>query len=181
MAEINNQSTRNKSPSKGRRKSKSTRIDMTAMVDVAFLLLTFFVLTATLQQTNVMELVVPPPCQGEDCNVKVKEDKVLTLILEKDELRYYFGSEIANLKTTDYSSVKVREVLTSHLNRHQNRCDTEVGKNCWDPIFVVKPKNDCKYKQLVNLLDELAIVEAKKFAISNFTQSDSLMLAQVKL
>lgn len=181
MAEISNQSTRNRSPGKGKRKRKSTRIDMTAMVDVAFLLLTFFVLTATLQQANVMELVVPPSCESEDCNVNVKEGKVLTLVLEKEGLTYYLGNEVSNLKTTDYSSSSIRHVLFSHLNRHNNRCEDKVDGSCWDPIFVVKPKNDCKYKQLVNLLDEIAIVEAEKFAISPFSEADSLMLAQAKL
>lgn len=181
MANINDQSTRNRSPGNSRRKNKSTRIDMTAMVDVAFLLLTFFVLTATLQQNSVMELVVPPKCEGPDCTVDVKENKILTLILEKDHLSYYLGNEVDQLKTSNYASSKVRSILTAHLNRYPNRCDRKINADCWDPIFVVKPMQNCKYKQLVDLLDELAIVDAKKFALDSFSEADSLLLAQANL
>ena len=77
-------------------KKKSTRIDMTAMVDVAFLLLTFFVLTAVIQDSAIMTLTMPPKVDDdipeEDTKIKVDEEKIVTLILnEGDIVTWYQG------------------------------------------------------------------------------------------
>ncbi|MEL6194353.1 MAG: biopolymer transporter ExbD [Bacteroidota bacterium] len=171
-------------------KKKSTKIDMTAMVDVAFLLLTFFVLTATMSNNGVMELTMPPKAKDdikeEDLRVDILEDKIMTIVLEDDDkISYYVGITNPEVLTTNYSSDGIRKVLVGHLTygpriNGQARCETGKGarvvKNCWDPIFVIKPKKSSRYKNLVDLLDELAITEAPKYAIDKFTPEDSLLL-----
>lgn len=171
-------------------KKKSTRIDMTAMVDVAFLLLTFFVLTATMSNSGVMELTMPPKAEDipeEEKRQKIIEDKILTLIVdEEDKVSYYVGSidEDVEVKETNYDKDGLRKVILGHLNYNQvlgtPRCETGKGarvvKGCWDPIFVIKPRDGARYKNLVDLLDELAITEAPKYAIDKFTETDSLLL-----
>ncbi|MEM6763420.1 MAG: biopolymer transporter ExbD [Bacteroidota bacterium] len=171
-------------------KKKSTKIDMTAMVDVAFLLLTFFVLTATMSNNGVMELTMPPKAkddiQEEDLRVDILEDKIMTIVLEEDDkVSYYVGITNPEVLTTNYSQDGIRKVLVGHLTfgpriNGQPRCETGKGarvvKNCWDPIFVIKPKKSSRYKNLVDLLDELAITEAPKYAIDKFTVEDSLLL-----
>ena len=171
-------------------KKKSTKIDMTAMVDVAFLLLTFFVLTATMSNNGVMELTMPPKAKDdikeEDLRVDILEDKIMTIVLEDDDkISYYVGITNPEVQTTNYSPDGLRKVLVGHLTygprvNGQARCETGKGarvvKNCWDPIFVIKPKKSSRYKNLVDLLDELAITEAPKYAIDKFTPEDSLLL-----
>lgn len=168
-------------------KKKSTRIDMTAMVDVAFLLLTFFVLTATMSNQGIMELTVPPKADDdvpeEEKFEKIREEKIMTLILdENDKVKYYIGRAFSDeVDSTNYSKQGIRKVLLDHLNRYPNRCETGKGarvvKGCWDPIFVIKPRKESRYKNLVDLLDELAITEATKYAIDEFREQDSLLLA----
>ena len=170
-------------------KKKSTKIDMTAMVDVAFLLLTFFVLTATMSNSSVMELTMPPKVeeeQEEDLYKKIVEDKIMTLILEgEDKISYYVGitdPEVEEANFDPSSSDGIRKVIQKHLDGDGTlpRCETGKGarivKNCWDPIFVVKPRNQAKYRNLVDLLDEFAITGAPKYAIDKFTEQDSLLL-----
>ena len=171
-------------------KKKSTKIDMTAMVDVAFLLLTFFVLTATMSNSGVMELTMPPKVEEEledELRQKIIEDKIMTLIVdENDKVSYYVGAigPDLELKETNYSNEGLRKVILGHLNYNivlgTQRCATGKGAvmtaNCWDPIFVVKPRVIARYKNLVDLLDELAITEAPKYAIDKFTETDSLLL-----
>ncbi len=156
----------------------SSRVDMTAMVDVAFLLLTFFVLTATIQSDRLIETVLPPPCDG--CTQKVAEEKVLTLILDRDnQLFYYTGEADAAVKQTDYGSNGLRTVLFDHLNRYPNPCiSDDHRKNCWDPIFVIKARQQSRYGNFVNLIDELSITQAKKYVIAAFLPEDSLYLKQ---
>ncbi len=166
-------------------KKKSTKIDMTAMVDVAFLLLTFFVLTATMTNSAMMELTVPPKkeddMEEEDRREDILEDKIMTLILEDDDkISYYVGITEPEVLETNYSPDGVRKVLLGHLNAKSPRCATGKGarivKGCWDPIFVIKPRSQSRYKNLVDLLDELAITESPKYAIDEFTEQDSLLL-----
>ena len=166
---------------KARRKNKSTRIDMTAMVDVAFLLLTFFVLTATLNGLGVMDIAKPPICPpDEDCYKDIPQEKMLTLILgAEDSVHYYQGMGEDNIQHTDFSPKGIRKTLLNHLNRYPNLCEDGVlDGNCWDPIFVVKPHKSSRYKNLVDVLDELAILGAEKYVIADYTQADSLIMHQ---
>lgn len=168
-------------------KKKSTKIDMTAMVDVAFLLLTFFVLTATMTNKSMMELTMPPQAddeiEEEDIREDILEDKIMTLVVdENDKVGYYVGITNPEWQQTNFSTNGLRTVLRGHLKAPPGmvRCETGKGarviKGCWDPIFVIKPRKTSKYRNLVDLLDELAIVEAPKFAIDKFAEIDSLIM-----
>lgn len=182
MAEIN-QNSGNAKSSPTRAKRKSTKIDMTAMVDVAFLLLTFFVLTATMTNESMMELVVPPLDGFEPEYEPIVDNKIMTIILkDEDRVGYYVGITNPEYLETDYSREGIRKVLTDHLTpvEGQQRCETGTGarivKNCWDPIFVIKPHSRSKYRNLVDVLDELSIVQAPKYAIDEFASVDSLIM-----
>ncbi|MFK7921439.1 MAG: ExbD/TolR family protein [Bacteroidia bacterium] len=180
MAEISNSSDKNgKRGSPSRRGKRSTRIDMTAMVDVAFLLLTFFVLTATINTEHVMEAILPPPCENNDCGKQIDQKKILTFIMdENDKLYYYLGMpEEGNLESTTYAANGLRSVLQKHLNRYPNRCDLiDKAKSCWDPIFVVKASAKSRYGNLIDLMDELEIVQAPKYVFADMTMADSVLL-----
>src|SRR4029079_35113 len=77
---------------KVRSKKASTRIDMTPMVDLAFLLLTFFVLTSTLNKPQTMEITMPEKPKDETEVPKVNEKDVLTIVLgENDKVYWYTG------------------------------------------------------------------------------------------
>jgi biopolymer transport protein ExbD len=174
-------------------KKKSTKVDMTAMVDVAFLLLTFFVLTATMSNNALISLTLPPkiddPDKQDDLRKKMREDKIMTVVLgEDDKITYFVGAanEETELETSNYSANGLREVLLDHLNLGPQKgipmCSevNDAGINegrCWDPIFVVKPREKSRYKNLVDILDEFAITEANKYAIDEFTSADSVFLA----
>jgi len=175
----------------GKTKKKSTKVDMTAMVDVAFLLLTFFVLTATMSNSSVMELTMPPkvddPKDEEDTRKKILEDKIMTIILDDDDkIKYFVGITEPEVVTTGFQDTGIRKAIQDHiyakkmqlglpLCKEVNNVGLNEGK-CWDPIFVIKPKNVSRYKNLVDVLDELAILQAPKFAIDKYTDADSLVI-----
>ncbi|MEO0895481.1 MAG: biopolymer transporter ExbD [Bacteroidota bacterium] len=167
-------------------KKKSTRIDMTAMVDVAFLLLTFFVLTATMTNTNVMELTMPPKVdedQEDEKYKKIDEDKIMTILLyEKDTVKYFTGITDPDVKFTSYQEGGIDKAIRGHLNYDRvlgiPRCRGRNVEGCWDPIFVIKPKAESRYKNIVDLLDEMAIEGATKYAIDAFGEADSIVVAE---
>lgn len=175
MAEIQNE-TRSGKPNRAK-KRKSPAVDMTAMVDVAFLLLTFFVLTATISDESIIETVLPPACEGEDCFTKLNEEKILTLLVDDEQLFFYNGSKL-ELHPTDFSSNGLRKVLLSHLTKYP-QCRNEVkDENCWDPIVMVKATEDSAYGDLINVLDELMITQAPKYVIADITQKEKEKLTQ---
>lgn len=168
-----------------KQKKKSTKVDMTAMVDVAFLLLTFFILTTTLASPAAMEIAKPPPNDEknpEDENKKVDEKKIMTFILgENDQVHYYQGLAEGRLNTTDFGEDGVRKIIQEHLTRFPNRCPKmpkgeDPPKGCWDPIFVIKPNSTSRYKNVVDILDELRISGATKYSYTEVTPGDSIFL-----
>ncbi|MEM0997868.1 MAG: biopolymer transporter ExbD [Bacteroidota bacterium] len=179
MAEVQSESSGAKSKhTRGpRQKKRSTRIDMTAMVDVAFLLLTFFILTTTLAKPYVLP-AVKPPLSETNRNQPVKQSKVLTLILgAEDQVHYYTGMG-DTVHTTDFSATGLRQVVVQHLQKYPNLCrDANNAPGCWDPIVVIKPHDHCSYRNLVDALDEMRIVRAPKYALDDVLAEDSLLLA----
>ncbi|MEM6628689.1 MAG: biopolymer transporter ExbD [Bacteroidota bacterium] len=176
---------RSKSP-KSHIKRKSTAIDMTAMVDVAFLLLTFFVLTSTLGSSSVMELVMPPKTGDLDPHLPVLEHKVMTLILtEDDQVDYYLGisNPIVGVASFDsHQENSLRKLVQGHLEGDGVLLPCPSGAkqrlHCWDPMFVIKPMEASSYKNLVDVLDEFAICGARKYAIDQYSVQDSLVMAR---
>lgn len=192
MAEVEQSSDDGGKKGGPKTKKKSTKVDMTAMVDVAFLLLTFFVLTATMSNSAMISLTLPPKADDipdDDKYKKIDEKKIMTLVLEEDDVvKYYIGvaNEETELLETDYAEDGLREAILEHINKGRTEygiplcADVDnAGINegrCWDPIFVIKPRDKSRYKNLVDMLDELAITEATKYAIDKFTPADSTFL-----
>ena len=142
-------------------KRRSPRIDMTAMVDVAFLLLTFFVLTAAMSSSKMMRLTMAPK-GGE--KTAMRADKIMTLrICANNEVEYFVGLD--SLKKERVSCNKIRPAIQMHLNKFAQICDGTNQNDCWDPIFLIQPQTDSKYSTLVDVLDEMAISGAKKYAV----------------
>jgi biopolymer transport protein ExbD len=91
MAEIADSGGGGHKGGKKRAKKQSTRIDMTPMVDLAFLLLTFFVLTATFSKPKSMELTFPAPPPPDQKPDEVK--KGITFLLTKDDRIFYYEGQ----------------------------------------------------------------------------------------
>ena len=109
------------------------------------------------------------------------EEKMMTLILgENDQVHWYQGiPDEATLQTTNFEEDGVRRVIVEHLGRHPHPCsEMPDTRNCWDPIFVIKPSGACRYKNVVDILDEMKICEAPKYAMGDFTEMDSLFLVE---
>lgn len=139
---------------KKRAKKQSTRIDMTPMVDLAFLLLTFFVLTATFSKPKSMELTFPvPPNPNDPPPPAIKNG--ITILLTKDDRIFYYEGEY---KAAD--SDKGPKTTLSELNFSQEKGSLHTylaDKNKWatDEIgkletrFKAKEFADTTYKRMV--------------------------------
>lgn len=161
MAEISQSGGGNKNDGKVRSKKSSTRIDMTPMVDLAFLLLTFFMLTTTFNKPQTMEIVMPDKPKQDDRPPEVNEKRVVTLVLGgKDKIYWFQGITDPVVLETNYSKDGVRKVLA------------ERSANIKDMLVLIKPTDESRYKNVVDILDEMNISNISRFALVEVTPSD---------
>ena len=169
MSEIQAKDTSGGKGGKKRAKKMSTKIDMTPMVDLAFLLLTFFMLTTTFAKPNVMQLTMPVKKTDDVEDTKIKASQAMTIVLGKDnKAYYYFGLNTPldktvakpELKVTNFSANGIRQVL---LDRQRQQPE---------PIILIKPSEGSKYKNMVDILDEMNITNQKKYALVKVPKDD---------
>ena len=144
----------------GVRKSKklSTRIDLTPMVDLGFLLITFFIFTTEMNKPHALSLKMPKDSK-DSMLVKVRD--VITLIPGKsNHIYYYEGDSLSNLKIADFGSI--RDVILDKKWRTDS---------AWFQV-ILKPTPDATYKNTVDILDEMVIDRVSHYTIVDITPAD---------
>ncbi len=170
MAEISQQGSGGKKNEKVRSKKTSTRIDMTPMVDLAFLLLTFFVMTTTLNKPQTMEITMPEKPNKEDKLPEINEKNVLTLVLGKNnKVFWYMGITDPKVVLTDFSKDGIRKVLLEKK--------AELPKL----VILIKATNDAKYRNMVDILDEMNISSIPRYALVDITPVDNELIKELQL
>jgi len=169
------QSHRGKKRGHVRAKKMSTRIDMTPMVDLGFLLVTFFILTTTMTKPKAMQVVMPDKDVKDTSEMsKIRASEAMTILLGgNDKVYYYYGIENPQIQSTDYK--KIRDTLIAHNNYVLGL----EAANGWDKkgvIVLIKPTNDSKYENLVDMLDEMKITNIKSYAIVDVTTDELAMI-----
>ena len=168
MAEISQDG--GKKEGKVRSKKTSTRIDMTPMVDLAFLLLTFFVMTTTLNKPQTMEITMPEKPKEQDKPPLVNEKHVLTLILgANNKVYWYLGITDPKVELSDFSNDGIRKVLLQ-----QNAQIKEM-------VVLIKPSDESKYKNVVDILDEMNSSNIARYALVDITPVDKELIKDSKL
>ena len=175
MAEIQQHAAGSaKPPGKRRAKQLSTRIDMTPMVDLAFLLLTFFMLTTTFAKPTVLQLTMPVK-PTEEVDSGLRDSQAMTIILGKGhQAHYFFGLNAPSdksvpapeLKTTSFAPDGLRRVLLVRQRQRQRP----------GLVVLIKPSADSKYQDMIDVLDEMNITSQKKYALVKITQDDLNLL-----
>jgi len=201
MAEISQEGGGRKKGKKIRSKKMSTRIDFTPMVDLAFLLITFFMLTTTLSKPQTMEINMPEKDNITD-PTKVKESTAMTIILtENDKMYYYFGITDPKVEMTDFDPKKgIRTILLERnqrvieqVNYQRKRLESkqikedeykkEVGKIKSDKdalMVLIKADEKAKFKNLIDILDEMQICNVGKYAIVDVSPPELELIAALK-
>jgi biopolymer transport protein ExbD len=163
MADLNTSAPRGRGHGRVRSKKLSTRIDMTPMVDLAFLLLTFFILTTNLQKKQAMELMVPE--RTKDDPTEVPEKNVITFLLDgDDQLHWYHGITNPELKTMSYSRMDLRSFLAAKQR--------EIPKL----VVLVKATDQSQYDKLVRVMDEIIFTKVQRYFITDITPEDENLL-----
>ena len=171
MAEIE---TKRSAEKNKRCNKKSTRVDLTPMVDLGFLLLTFFVFTTTLTEAKAMELMMPYDKVKPDD--KVCESCVLTVLLDKNNrIKYYEGAVENNppVKETDFAPEEIRTILM------QKKASVERVRGNGDQfILIIKPSVASSFKNFVDITDEVTISQIKKYYVDEMKNEDKRILQE---
>jgi biopolymer transport protein ExbD len=178
-----------KGPGVKKAKKLSTRVDMTPMVDLGFLLITFFIFTTTMSTPTTMGLIMPKDEKDPKDLTEVKESAALTIMLGKGDQVYYYMGQLkedgSNFLSTNFKDIrkvimdKKAEVMKNHY--HDPGCEKIWAKNggdqnsCRDKDFVVviKPNAEATYKNSVDILDEMTINDVKRFALVDITPGEN--------
>lgn len=161
-----------KGPGVKKQKKMSTRIDMTPMVDLGFLLITFFIFTSTMSTPATMDLFMPKDTDKEEEQNKAKESGALTVMMSRDNHVYYYEGQLAedasNFKTTNFDpETGIRKVIM----------DKKRSTNAEDLVIVIKPGKEATYKNTVDILDEMTINEVKRFALVDISDVEEKLIA----
>jgi biopolymer transport protein ExbD len=160
MAAVDTAAPRGHDRKKGKKKKKrrlGVKIDNTPMVDVAFLLLTFFMLTTTMNRPQTMEINIPP---GES-KVEVAESNLLTLRVKEDGSIYWnVGSE--NPQKVEYKGL--RSLMSGKLQQNPKL------------ITLIKVDRKGKYHMMVDLMDELNLANITRFSLAPMKDDDKKIL-----
>lgn len=166
MAELN--ASPQKAGTKVRSRKANLRVDLTAMVDLAFLLITFFIMTTTLNKPKAMDVAMPV---GE--SEPVPQSRTMTICLGKNnQAMYYLGTAdkpIIAATLTNYSSNGLRHAI----NQTREYVQQTTGKAM---IVVIKPSNSSVYEDMVNTLDEMAISNVQQYALADIAPQDIAMM-----
>ncbi len=177
MAELNTGDDGGKKGGKVRSKKSNSKVDLTAMVDLAFLLITFFMLTTTLSKPQSMPLGLPDKQDEPDEKpIKVDENRTLTVLLgDNDKMVYYMGllnAPIAGPKDIAYG----KEGIRAELLKRKTSVVEYTGNKDKGLIVIIKPGKKSNYRNLVDILDEMAIVGVPTNAIVNEFTPEELKL-----
>lgn len=196
---------------KVRGKKMSTRVDFTPMVDLGFLLITFFMLTTSMNKPQTMEINMPVKDKDltEEEQTKVKASQAMTILLTKqDKVVYYFvdekTGEPGTPQVTNFGKGGIRAVLLKENRMRNDKVDSiaiykeQLRSNTIDEetykarvgdikafkdglIVLIKADDESKYKNLVDILDEMNICNIGRYAIVDITPIEVEMLKKTPL
>ncbi len=172
-----------KGPGVKKAKKLSTRVDMTPMVDLGFLLITFFIFTSTMSSPTTMDLNMPKDTEKKEEETKVKMSGALTIMIGKDNNLFYYEGELTNenasqvFKSSNFK--EIRDIIIKKKKEVESRYVTDVaceakakaeGKDpstCRQKDFfvLIKPTEEANYKNVIDLLDEMTINKVARYAL----------------
>lgn len=173
MSEIDTSGGGGKGDGKVRAKKASTKIDMTPMVDLGFLLITFFILATTLSKPSAMTYNAPDKTLKEETE-PVKASNVMTIFLGKDDKAHYiFGkaaSEDPEVITVGFGYDLRKAILIESRKVPADKF-----------VVVIKPTKESTYRNIVDILDEMVITKMKRYAMVDELMPDEKKLLKDKV
>lgn len=167
MADIAINNKKGKHAAKGGSK-KIIRIDLTPMVDLGFLLITFFVFTTTMAKATVMDIQTPvdAPPGNAVCN-----SCALTVLLDKDDALYYYTGAFEKGKLEKADFISIREVIQRQKKQLQ-----QLGRDKSQFSLIIKSSDAARFRNFVDITDEVTINAVPRYFIDELTAEEKAEL-----
>jgi len=150
---------------KVRSKKQPPHVDLTPMVDLAFLLITFFMLVTTFNKPNVMDLGLPakPKEDQKSPDTEIKLSNSISIIIGKDNRIFYHqqdqaGLNVSTMQETTFDREGIRKVIQQAKAQAEDETKFTV---------IIKPTDEALYKNFVDMLDEMAITKSEQYGITD--------------
>lgn len=157
-----------------RMKKANLKIDMTPMVDLGFLLISFFIFTTEISKPAVTNLYMPK--DGDSTNVP--QSKSLTILLDNnDQLFYYSGDMNEAIKNNRILRASYDEIsgIGNVIRQKQNQL-TKRKINKKELIVLIKPYTNSSFKNVVDMLDEMLINGVTRYMITDPENEEKMFL-----
>jgi len=170
MAEIQ-QHERHKKQGVRRGKKLSTRVDLTPMVDLGFLLITFFVFTTAISKPTAMNLILPHDADDPfDSSITIASKTISILLSSHNKVFYYNGDSINAIHETNYSPAGLRSVLMDKRSFVRNKF-----RKASETVVLIKPTDDATYENIVNALDEMEINNITRYVLMDANKNETAL------
>ncbi len=153
-------------------------VDMTPMVDLGFLLITFFMLATTFSKPKTMEIIKPAKNEDDKDAPPLKKSRSLSILLgERDKVYFYVATDEdlakGNLKvdSADFSTKGVRGAIR---NRQEEVAQQYGSKDTL--VVLIKAMPTAKYKNMVDILDEMRITGVRAYALVDLDKLDTTIM-----
>lgn len=163
MADISNTERTGGAGNKPRSRKQSLRVDLTPMVDLAFLLISFFMLTVVITESRQMDLTMP----NGDVTAPIGDCQVLHVLIDSaDRIYTYEGLAIEDIKETSLNpDAGIRHVLMGKARQVRASCPSDISGNPRQMVCLIKLLSGSHYSSMVNILDEMEITGVKVYAL----------------
>jgi len=176
MAELDTSGGGKNKGGKVRSKKQSTRVDLTAMVDLAFLLITFFMLTTTLAKPQAMDLAMPDKEKQDQQELTIADNRTMTILLGADNrLEWYMGlvdKPLTPPQVDNYGRNGIRKALVENAKK----VIAATGDPSKGLIVLIKPSDQSNYRNFVDILDEMKVSNIDRYAIVDISDPDIALL-----
>jgi biopolymer transport protein ExbD len=174
MAEINVPAASGTKPGVRRSKKHSTRVDLTPMVDLGFLLITFFIFTTSMSSPKAMKLNMPKDAIDDSATLVAQSTALTVIPLDENKIFYYHGDLEGALKsnTWGFTNYSVSDGLGQIIRAKQAVLEQLKPGKSNDLVVMVKPAPESNYQNVVNVLDEFLINQVTRYAIMDITPEE---------
>src|SRR5215510_896632 len=158
MGAVDTPQRESKKKGKGHRRPKrrvGIRVDMTPMVDVAFLLLIFFMVTTVFRTPQALEINLPP----KDVQIPIAQNHILFIkVLAGDKMFWNMGDDKG--KPSGVTLAQLPPVIKSH-----HAADDKL-------VVVIKIDKEASFHNMVDIIDELDLAKMTRFSMAPMTDDE---------
>ncbi len=155
----------------GRRKTHQTSVDLTPMVDLGFLLISFFMFTTTMAKPKTMEVRVPSTEDSRRPTVFAEEATVTIIPVSDHKMKYYYGQLEVGVPMADVTQKDLRGLL---LQKQQQvaALPASFSADAHKLHVLIKPNDNSSYADVVNVLDEMNILDVPYYALVDLSAEE---------